>query len=307
MTPCSRMIVMMAILVLIAAALVTPVTSLQLRGERRNNDAKPTVTTGLTPQDSSALLVVDDNHASLVTDEDGRQLKKATTYVDPIWFDEYKAIAGKFFKRCQFQNNVAPTNGTTCPKMNIGSYSCAFDTQICPDGSTHPKIKCDCIRGAGPRVWSCQEYHPCAVTPPTTVCPKDHPMSFNPPLTCANDMECPIGTQKCCGTTFPRYMCTCKGGVFDCEDDQSCSSDCEDKGTKKVADNSTRAITLAPPNPIDEQCPNLGSLIPPVEGTQCSVPSNQTCSYDKTCWYVCAALFETVFSLSLDGKKTNFC
>ena len=230
---CCRIIVLITILV---AAAVAPATSLQLRGERQDANA---------PASSSELSVVNDASAM---NEDGRSLKQGTsTYVDPVWFDSYKVIAGKFFKRCQFQNNVAPTNGSTCPKMNIGSYSCAFDVQSCPDGSLHPKIKCDCINGDGPRVWSCKEYKPCNVTPPVTVCPKDHPMSFNPPLTCTVGMECPIGIQTCCGNTFPRYNCRCKDGVFDCEDDKSCSGDCPVNTVKD-----SKAITRAPPIIVDE-------------------------------------------------------
>ena len=259
---CCRIIVLITILV---AAAVAPATSLQLRGERQ--DAKA-------PDSSSELSFV--NHPSSIT-EDGRNLKKGT-YVDPVWFESYKLIAGKFFKRCQFQNNLAPTDGSTCPKMNIGNYSCAFDVQSCPDGSLHPKIKCDCINGVGPRVWSCKEYKPCDVTPPVTVCPKDHPLSFNPPLTCTMGMECPIGKQTCCGNTFPRYICRCKNGVFDCDDDKSCPGDCAVKDSK--------VITRSPPITVDEQCPNPGSIVRPVEGSQCSLPSNKTCVYDKTCWYV---------------------
>ncbi|KAI2512443.1 hypothetical protein MHU86_1896 [Fragilaria crotonensis] len=155
-----------------------------------------------------------------------RILRKLRNYTDPVWFDFYKGNSGKAFKRCKFQENTAPVDGSRCPKMKAisGDYNCAFGEQICPDELSYPKVTCRCDVSKG--VWSCAEYKPCETTPPVTTCPKQHPITFNPPLTCVEGLICPIGKQKCCGTEFPAYICTCENGIFECDDDTSCSGAC---------------------------------------------------------------------------------
>ena len=255
--------------------------------------------------EAKSLLRRDGNVNQNVNDQEGlegRSLGRLSkNYVEPVWFDSYKAIAGRAFKRCKPLNNVAPGDGSKCPMIKgIGDYSCAFEDQTCPDGSIHPKIKCDCSRRTG--LWSCEKYKPCEVTPPVTTCPKKHPIKFNPPLTCSEGLICPIGKQKCCGTIFPRFVCTCKDGVFKCDDDNSCSGKCDATPVplpsvapvpSPVPTNSPLSlitnspmIETAPPNPRTFDCPNAGSLIPPERGTPCNLDASTSCKYDKACWYV---------------------
>ena len=59
---------------------------------------------------------------------------------------------------------------------------------------------------------------------PVMKCPIKHPISFNPPLTWSEGMICPISTNKCCSKVFPRFVCNCMDGVFDCKDDKSCDA-----------------------------------------------------------------------------------
>ena len=265
--------------------------------------------------------------------EGDRVLQKAAAYTDPVWFASYKKIAGKAFKRCKLLNNVAPADGSTCSNMKVGDYSCAFGDQTCPDGSTHPDVKCDCNIGSGNGVWSCEAYKPCEVSPPVETCPTKHPITFNPPLTCSAGMICPIGTVRCCGKVFPRTVCTCDNGVFRCSDDKSCIGKCPKKEVKP--ENATvevvaplpikpsNATTLENPSqpevgelpmepsntttlenpsqpevggipteppktttvkPAIEECPDSGSLIPPEQGTVCTLDPMASCAYDKVCW-----------------------
>lgn len=246
-------------------------------------------------------------------EEGDRNLKKENAYIEPVWFDSYKEIAGKAFKRCKPLNNVAPVDGSACTQMKVGDYICAFEDQTCPDGSIHPKIKCDCNIGTGGGVWSCEEYKPCEVTPPVTTCPAKHPISFNPPLTCSEGMICPIGTKRCCGKVFPRFVCTCMDGVFDCKDDKSCSGKCPPKSNsaenstmppirpnnvttgenpvtpenppeaEKPAESEKQNSTFPPAGKLDT-CPNPGSLTPPTTGTECTLDRSELCHYDKICW-----------------------
>ena len=240
-------------------------------------------------------------------------MSKKSNYTDPVWFDAYKESAGKAFRRCKFQNNVAPADGSECRKLRPSNvdYNCAFGDQTCPDGSIQPKTSCFCDVSAG--IWSCEEYKPCEVTPPVTTCPKEHPVTFNPPLTCVQGLICPIGKQRCCGDKFPLYICTCKNGVFDCDNDKSCAGPCPgvSPGTSvptsspvnlpvpTMMQDATRPPTMmpdptstpqeivtAPPNPRTFTCPNAGSNIPPERGSPCNVDESVSCRYGKSCWYV---------------------
>ena len=203
-------------------------------------------------------------------------VSKKLNYTDPVWFDSYKARAGKALKRCKFQNNVAPANGSRCRRQSL-DYNCAFGDQTCPNGSIHPKTLCYCDVSAG--TWSCEKYKPCKVTRPVKTCPKKHPITFNPPLTCVKDLSCLIGKQKCCGDKFPLYICTCKNGVFDCDNDNSCAGTCPETAKCPIIKDTTIAETP------------VGS---------CNFPPEKQCQYGKQCWYVCHRVETHHSSLALN-------
>lgn len=189
--------------------------------------------------------------------EDHRHLILKNNYVDPGWWKKYKQQYGKQFKRCKFQENTAPVDGTACRALRVGDYTCMFEDQICADGSVEPAIKCDCAQDL---TWKCESYNACAATA-VTECPKEHPVTFSPPLTCSGDMSCPIGTETCCGEEFPKYECTCKDGEFDCNSVNACAGRVCEK---------------------ENQCPNQDTDIAPV-GEKCSLPSDVRCAYGEVC------------------------
>lgn len=175
-------------------------------------------------------------------------------YDDPVWWKEHKKQYGKQFKRCKFQENVAPVSGTSCPKMKVGDYTCMFEDQIC-DGSVQPAIKCDCLREG--MLWQCESYAACKETT-VSGCPQEHPVTFNPPLACSGNRSCPIGAESCCGEDFAKYDCTCKDGVFDCSNVRACAG--------RVC-------------PTENQCP-----IELPSGKKCEVPPGVSCGYGEACW-----------------------
>lgn len=98
-----------------------------------------------------------DKHLRGAVDPIGKERLLQSSYVDPFWWQDYKVARDKTFKRCKFQKNVAPTSGTDCRKMKVGDFTCMFDDQTCPDGSTHPAIACDCKD----RTWNCAAFEAC--------------------------------------------------------------------------------------------------------------------------------------------------
>ena len=193
-------------------------------------------------------------------DSDRHLMRKGPyNYADPAWWKKHKRQYGKHFKRCKFQENVAPLDGTSCPKMRVGDYTCMFEDQICADESVAPAVKCDCLQGD--MKWQCEKYNACEATP-VKQCPKQHPVTFNPPLACSGDMSCPIGTERCCGEDFAKYDCTCKDGVFDCNNVNAC------KGR------------VCPPTVevIENQCPTE------LPQGKCGVPPDVSCAYGEICW-----------------------
>lgn len=194
-----------------------------------------------------------------VDGEEHRHLKMGIyNYNDPEWWKEYKKHYGKHFKRCKFQENIAPVDGTSCQKMLVGDYTCMFEDQVCEDGSVQPAVKCDCLRKD--MTWQCESYNACK-SDVVTECPKEHPVTFNPPLACSGDMSCPIGIETCCGEDFAKYDCTCKDGLFDCDNVHACAG--------RVC-------------PKKDQCPNQDTDIAP-QG-KCSIPPDVKCAYGEVCW-----------------------
>ena len=285
-------------------------------------DAPPTTidtdTTNMTITTATATTLMVDTpvpiYNTLVTSITGTT---NTMWNKPIWFRSYrKKFKRTRLRKCRFLDGVAPVNGTTCPVIGTSTwYMCMFgDDQLCEPttgplpgllsgytgenlGSVHPSVNCMCHDS----LWHCAAWKPCETRSTTITKPFDDPNAITscpmtPPLgssaICAADLNCPYGTESCCGQTFDNLICRCSAGeTFGCFFTDACLAP------------SCGTLDLAPP---PAKLGN-GAFCPtsvPMSGDTCPTGLDTTtkCAYGTVC---CCGQCSDETTCSCDGSASN--